>query len=76
MFDPRSVKAEMARNGVTLKELSQRTGLGVSSIHKMLAPGGNPRVKSLTLIAEALEVPVAIFFGPRLHHSTNHTPAA
>lgn len=69
MFSPDTVRAEMARRRVTLAILSEKTGLGVSSIHKMLRPEGNPTVSSIEKIAKALEVPVTLFFEQDLHNS-------
>lgn len=76
MFNPRTVRAEMARRGVTIEELSRRAGVATSTISNVLAPDGNPRARTLAGIARALGVDVGLFFDPEPQNTANRTPAA
>lgn len=56
--------------GLTLKELSVRTGLSVSFLSQVERGTSSPAISSLKKIADALEVPITSFFQPE--HNTNY----
>lgn len=76
MFNPRTVRAEMARRGVTIEELSRRSGVATSTVSNVLAPNGNPRATTLAGIARALGVDVGLFFDADSQNTADATPAA
>lgn len=56
------IREYRTRNNLTLKELSQRTGLAISFISQVERDNGNPTLSSLKAIAKALNVTVGYFF--------------
>lgn len=48
--------------GMTLQELSQRSGVSVSMISKVETGGGDPSLSTLRGLAAALNVPLSLFF--------------
>lgn len=74
MFNPACVRAEMARRGLTLEAIAERSGLAVSGIHKALGPNGNPTRRTMEAIAAAIGVNPSLFFDSNLHRSENNSP--
>lgn len=74
-FNPRQVRAEMARKGFTIETLAATSGLATSSISKALGPNGNPTANTIEKLADALEVDEGLFFTPRQHCSVNQATA-
>lgn len=75
-FQPKALRAEMKRLGLRTEDLSNKTGLGTSTITKILSPKGNPTVKTLCAIAEALDVDPGVFFATGKHYSADGSAAA
>lgn len=69
MFDPRIVKAEMARREITFKELAVIIGKSESGLRKMLGKNGNPTIQNIEAIAKALNCSPSIFFITQQHYS-------
>lgn len=71
MFNPATVRAEIARSGMSIEEVARVSGLSSSAIHKALGPLGNPTVETLRKIAKAIGTQEVIFFDVDLHNSVN-----
>ena len=61
-FVGKKIREYRTRQGLTLKEVSRRTGLAISFISQVEREDGNPTLSSLRAIAEALGVTVGYFF--------------
>lgn len=73
-FEPREVKAQMARNGLTVDQLSAVSGVPAPTIYKALGPKGNPTVETLEKLARGLGLAdEGVFFVARQHCSVNRT---
>lgn len=55
----------MQLNGITPKDIVERTGLAPSSVHKMLS-GWFPAVEKVVLVAEILGVETSVLLGDRV----------
>lgn len=75
MFNPRTVRAEMARRGVTIEDLARAAGVSTSTISNVLRPNGNPRATTISGIARALGVTAGLFFDPEPQNTAGN-PAA
>ncbi len=51
-------------NGITQKQLSERTGISQSDISKFERGGGNPSIKTLKRLANGLGMRIKIEFEP------------
>ena len=58
----KKIREYRTQQGLTLKEVSRRTGLAISFISQVERGNGNPTLSSLRAIAEALGVTVGYFF--------------
>ncbi|MBI2880316.1 MAG: helix-turn-helix transcriptional regulator [Candidatus Tectomicrobia bacterium] len=65
----KKIREHRNQKGLTLKEVSQRTGLAISFISQVERGNGNPTLSSLRAIAQALGVTVGYFF-----HSPEEEP--
>ncbi|MFQ5913001.1 MAG: cupin domain-containing protein [Nitrospinota bacterium] len=65
----KKIREFRTEKGLTLKEVSNRTGLAISFISQVERGNGNPTLSSLRAIAEALGVTVGYFF-----HSPEEAP--
>lgn len=64
-FEPREVKAQMVRKGLTVEQLSALSGLATSTITKALGPKGNPTVDTVEKMALGLGLQdEGLFFCP------------
>ncbi len=63
------VKELLKQKGITAKELASRIGLTETGLSLAIREGGNPSLKTLTKIAEALEVPISRLFELECSHS-------
>ncbi|WP_280769632.1 cupin domain-containing protein [Salipaludibacillus daqingensis] len=66
----KQIRLTRNHQGLTLKELSSRTGLSVSFLSQVERGSSSPAISSLKKIADGLEVPITSFFSPE--QNTNY----
>lgn len=62
MLDLNTIKAEMARNNITIKELAKKMGLSTNALSKKLNNKTEFKASELVKIAHLLNVKIKIFF--------------
>lgn len=70
----RQIRVSRTNAGLTLKELSVKTGLSVSFISQVERGTSSPAISSLKKIADGLNVPITSFFTPE--QNTTYTSVA
>jgi len=66
----KQIRLTRNQQGLTLKQLSSRTGLSVSFLSQVERGSSSPAISSLKKIADGLEVPITSFFSPE--QNTNY----
>lgn len=56
---PAEIRAEMARRGWSIRELSRRTGISHPTLHRRIRNDGNLTFPELSLIAAAFDLPAS-----------------
>jgi transcriptional regulator with XRE-family HTH domain len=69
-----SIRQARKRNGVTLVEIANKTGLLIPAISRAEREGTDPRVSTVLAIAKAMKLPVCELLDERVNHARDHRP--
>lgn len=75
-FDPSGLRAEIARSGLTARQVAAKAKVSESFIYNASSGKGNPKLSSLQRVADAVGCDVRAFFLPGPSHKADEPTEA